>query len=71
MRLVLLLAFYGVAIFVGLLAVGVLLVFAGSFGEGLGTALGGSLVAKVVGFCLTFLLMFVLECSAGAAVGLS
>jgi purine-cytosine permease-like protein len=69
LRLLLLLVWYGAVFFVGLMAVGFLLVFAGSLGERLAAALGGSLLAKVAGFIVAFVVLVAIEGGVGAAIG--
>jgi hypothetical protein len=71
LRLLLLLAWYGAAALVGLMAVGFLLIFSGSLGERLAAALGGSLPAKVAGFVVAFVVLLGLECGVGAVIGLA
>jgi pheromone shutdown protein TraB len=69
LRLVLLLVWYGAVFFVGLMALGFLLIFAGSLGERLAAALGGSLLAKVAGFIVAFVVLLTMEVGVGAAIG--
>ena len=71
LRLVVLLAWYGAAAFLGLTAVGFLLIFAGSLGDRLAAAWGGSLPAKVAGFIVAFVVLLGLEVGVGAAIGLA
>ena len=71
LRLVLLLAWYGAAAFLGLMAVGFLLVFAVSLGDRVSAALGGSLPAKVAGFIVALAVALGLEVGVGAAIGLA
>lgn len=69
LRLLLILVWYGVVLFVGLMAVGFLLVLAGSLGERLAAALGGSMFAKVAGFIVTFVVLAAIEVAVGVVIG--
>jgi hypothetical protein len=53
------------------MAVGFLLVFAGSLGKRLTAVLGGSLLAKVVGFVVAFVVLLGAEGGVGMAIGLA
>ena len=71
LRLVLLLVWYGALAIVGLIALGFVLIFAGSLGERLAAALGGSLLAKVAGFIVAFIVLVAIEVVVGLAIGFS
>jgi pheromone shutdown protein TraB len=69
LRSLLLLVWYGAAGLVGLMAVGFLLIFAGSLGERIAAALGGALLAKVAGFIVAFVVLLAMEVGVGVAIG--
>ena len=69
-RLALLLAGYGLLFIVGLMLVGILLVFTGSLGESMAGRLGGSRLAWIAGYIVTFVLLLGAEVAVGAAIGL-
>ena len=69
LRLVLLLVWYGAVFIIGLIALGFVLIFAGSLGERLAAALGGSLLAKVAGFIVAFVVLVTIEVVVGLAIG--
>ena len=71
LRLVLVLAWCGASGIACLVAVGFLLVYAGSLGLRLGTAWGASFPAKAAAFIVTYLVLFGLMVGLGLAIGLA
>lgn len=69
LRLALLIVWYGAAAIVCLVALGYLLVFAGSTGERLTTALGGSFTAKAAGYIFAYGILLGIAVGTGLAIG--
>src|SRR6266581_1828692 len=68
-RVVLVLLWYGAICFLGLMMVGILLVFTGSIGIKIGRAWGGSWFARVGGYSIAFVLMLGAQVAAGLILG--